>query len=190
MSLKTTHPWRMVLIIISLIILLLWVFIDVSHEEKNKVHVPDAFMQQITQYQYNADGSLKHDMQAHLMQHYPKQDSSYFTQLNIQLFTKRQRVWQITADRGRSFEGSKQVLLTGHVIFHQQAGNRHPETTIRTSRARLKPQQQYISTHQPTALTRPGILITCIGMNANLEHGIITLKNNVKATYNENLHTS
>ena len=74
--------------------------------------------------------------------------------------------WYITAEHGKTKNGSKRVYLWGHVVIHQPPKKGYPETTIYTSKLTVYPQKSMAKTKERVKIKRPGTLIKGKGMTA------------------------
>lgn len=172
-----------IFIFLVIIGILLGTFLNIILKEYSSDQNPDVFMSSIQQVTYNTDGSIKQRLNAQHLIHQSAQDHSTFTQPNITMHTKNNRLWHITAKKGYSLKGSKQVFLSGDVVFFQPGDAQYPSTRVTTENARLFPHQQQASTQRPARIQRPGTDIRCIGMNADFKKGIIHFHQQVKAIY-------
>lgn len=176
---------RLFFIFIFLVILgvVLATFLNIISREYLHDDSPDVFMSSLEQVTYNTDGSIKQRLNAEHLTHQAAQDHSAFTQPNITMHTSDKKLWRITAQKGYSQKGSKEVFLYGHVVFFQPGDAQQPSTRVTTEKAHLFPHQQQASTQRPARIQRPGTDIRCIGMNADFKKGIIYFHQQVRAIY-------
>lgn len=174
----------------SLILLIgasLSIFLMVFREHKaDDVKAPggvNAFMINPTYRDFNKNGTLHSQLSANLMEHYVRHDISVFTKPVILIYTDERIPWHITAEHGKSQNGTKEVLLYNNVILHQPQQPSHPETTINTSELTVYPPRSFAETNKKVKITRPGTVIHGKGIEADLKTGIVKLLTRSRGTY-------
>lgn len=88
--------------------------------------------------------------------------------------------WQLTAERAWVSADGELARLEGNVAGDSQAG---PPTTFRTDRLELLPGQDLARTEDRVTFTRPGIMQTGVGFEANLKTQQYTLLSQVRTRY-------
>lgn len=149
-------------------------------------HEPDAFMTQLNYQAFNKKGKLQVHLKAPEMSHYPLDNSSQFLKPNVVMYTDGGIPWHVSADHGRSKQGSKKIYLWGHVVIHQPNRPGLPETTITTSQMTVYPDKQYAETNKDVVITRPGSKTSATGLQADFKTGIFKLLSNSRGHYAPN----
>ena len=136
-------------------------------------HQPDAFMHNVSYFQYDYRGLLHSYLNAPLIVHYPWEDSSYFNHPYYLIYTDKRVPWAVVANQGKSQGGVRQVYLWDHVKIHESQQPTEPETTIITRALTIFPNRFFAKTNKDVIIIQPNSTVKAAGMTADLKKGIV-----------------
>lgn len=91
--------------------------------------------------------------------------------------------WQLQSDTGWVSAKGEELRLRGNVAGDSPSDGKTPPTTFRTIALDVFPDQDLARTSEQVTLTRPGLLQTGVGFQANLKSGQYSLLSQVKTRY-------
>ena len=150
---------------------------------KTKPNGINAFMTNATYTQFNKLGQIHSRIQTPNMEHYAKNDTSFFIKPVFLIYTDDRVPWHVKSDYGKSQNGTKKVYLWGNVVLHQPQLEDHPETTILTTALTIYPKRSFAKSNQEVTIYRPGSVIKGKGVTANFKTGIIKLLTHSRGVY-------
>lgn len=150
------------------------------HKKKKTM---DAFMVNVIYVQYNEQGLVHSRLVSSTMDHYAENNTAYFTDPKILIYTQHRIPWHISALYGKSRHGTQWVYLWNKVKLHQPQLPQHPETTITTSALTVYPSTSRATTKRAVTITRPGSVIKGIGVKADFKTGIMQLLSHSRGYY-------
>lgn len=145
----------------------------------------DAFMVNVTYYEYGKNGSLQSWIKAPKVYHYPIENSAKFYYPKMMIYTDDHIPWYINSDHGKSRNGTEWVYLWQNVVIHQPQYPRFPETTINTDNLTVHPAESRAETQSFVTIIQPGSQITGTGMNVNFKTGTAQLMKESEGFYND-----
>lgn len=175
-------------IIAFLLIALVSVFI-LHHTKKiessmaSKNSAINTFIRHAIFTEYNKQGMIKTRIEAKKVTHYQEQNTIFFDEPKIISYGNNRNAWHIRADQAVSDSTGKKIVLSGHVIAHELATAKNPDTVVTTTQLTLFPKTSEATTDQPVILKRPGIIMSATGFSANLKTGEYQLHSQTKVIY-------
>jgi len=165
-----------------------WWLIDHSSEslepqKSSQSNHPDSFMTNATYTKMNADGQLAAELFTPRAVHYPQNSTTHITTPKVIIYSQGLMPWHVSADYGKSIDGTKTILLWDHVKLHRDKGPHNQFMTMTTTKATLYPKRRLAITHQPVTIIQPGTVIKAVGLKANLNKGTIVLLSKAHAVY-------
>lgn len=163
----------------------LLVKIDENDNDKTNLTVPQhmtAFAKQVTALRFDEDGKLVSELYVAKLKHF-SDDSSDLEQPFLKLYSDEHEPWEIKADQGHATDGVRMIELWDNVRLHQNHNGNHQEITIKTTRAKVYPEQNYAETDQPVDFVQPGVTIKSIGVKAHFKQGQVELLSNAQGQY-------
>lgn len=148
-------------------------------------HQPDAFMRDISYYQYDEQGRLHSHLTSPFITHYPQQNASRFLHPHYLIYTDKRVPWTITANYGKSRNGIHWVYLWGSVKVHEPQQPTEPETKITTTTLTIYPMRSFAKTNQEVTIIRQNAIIKATGMTADLKKGVLHLLSHSRGIYEE-----
>ena len=142
----------------------------------------DGYAENIIIKKYTNQGLLKITIKANLLLHYPKQNKSVLSSPFITLHQANTTPWTISANKGESLDGIRQINLVDNVLIHQSASGK--EITIKTAALTYFTKTNKIYTKKLITLTRLNYSVTSIGLNADLNKNKFIL-NKTYGVYNK-----
>jgi lipopolysaccharide export system protein LptC len=173
-------------IFLCLVALSVWFFFSSSaapHPKSPNPAILDGYMINATYTQYDEQGQVHTLMHAAKMTHYDKDNTSYFTQPEVLIYSRQRIPWTIEAEQGKAIHNSDQVILWGSVRIHQSPQPHYPETTISTASMTVYPHRAYAETDQPVLIIRPNTRVEAVGIQADFRQGIFKLLSAVRGQY-------
>ncbi|MGH8121079.1 MAG: LPS export ABC transporter periplasmic protein LptC [Gammaproteobacteria bacterium] len=178
--------WRFVIIMLVLAAASAWLLHKITSGKtptaRKPLHQPDYYMENFTITNMEEDGTLKNQLEAEYMAHYPDDDTTELVKPRLAIPRADGQPVHIIADKGWVTTDNKVILLTGNVALWQNddAGNKKIEIT--TSDVRILTDEEYAETDQPSVFTGKDTTVRAIGVRAYLKEGRLQLLNNVHAT--------
>jgi len=184
--LKTFHrKWHPFLILFT--VLSFWCLRHVRTDLENDIegkHELDAYANNVRFTQLSDEGILAYQVYATSLQHYANKITE-FTQPVIIIYDIKgaRKPWYIRANSGSAYEATKEIVLQGNVEAQQAADPQHPSTLLKTTTVTVSPKTRRAETTAPISAVQPGLIITAIGADTDLQTGITHLRSEVKAHY-------
>lgn len=139
-------------------------------------HQPDAFMHNVSYFQYDDKGLLHSHLNTSLIMHYPWENSFYLNHPCYLIYTDKRVPWTVVANQGKSQEGKfRRVYLWDHVKIHKSQQTTEPKTTIVTLTLTIFPNRSFAETDKDVTITWPNFTMRAAGMTADLKKGIVHL---------------
>lgn len=142
--------------------------------------------------QYGEAGAVEYRFSADRLSHYQADregpSSSDYTTIKEPSFTFYQPEsppWYMTARQGRSSEDGELVVLRDDVRVWQNTRGSAP-TVITTSELLIRPESQVAETDQFVMITRPQMVASGVGMQADLEQETFAIRSEGKTVYEPN----
>jgi lipopolysaccharide export system protein LptC len=156
--------------------------------EPTTVEQPDAFAENIKATRYDKTGQIASELTIPKLVHYPQNNVTVFFNPKMLLFYKNQQPWVITSDKGTANQGFDQIVLSGHVILHQQAGINNHESTITTEKMLIDTKSQIATSNEPIHMQQiekngTVMIMQAIGIKAFQKTGEIQLLSKVRGEY-------
>lgn len=153
----------------------------------------DAYSEGINSVLYDETGSISYTLQAKRQVHF-NDDITEFDSPFIRLYEDGKPGWNIVADSGKISARSanrrnadQTIDLIGNVEVHSQRGSAN-KLVISTQFLSVNPSQNSLETEAAVKIVTGHIEQTGIGMFADLEEDVITLKSNIRGKYEPPLH--
>lgn len=143
----------------------------------------NAYMTGLTYAKYNEQGQLTNHLRATRMEHFAKDNTAYFTDPKILMYTNKRTPWHISAAFGKSHQGSSQVFLWDGVKIHRPQHINYPATTITTSEITVFPKRSYAKTNRPVTIVRDDSVIKGIGLIADFKKSFFKLLSQSRGVY-------
>lgn len=142
----------------------------------------DFFVENARSHQFEADGSLRHQLTAERVEHMQDTDTSLLFQPDLLIYRGEDQPWQVRSLRGEVGPEGRQVELIEQVEIEQTiAPDRFSRLT--TSRLTVFPDREYAETAQPVRIENADGLTTAIGMQAHVKEGRVLLLSNVRGQH-------
>lgn len=158
---------------------------SVDKTASSPTHHLSAFAKQVTALRFDETGKLVSELYVTKLKHF-SDDSSDLEQPVLKLYSDNHEPWEIKADQGHATEGIREIELWDNVRLHQNHNGNHQEITIKTTRAKVFPEQNYAETDQPVDFVQPGVTIKSIGVKAHFKQGQVELLSNAQGQYEPN----
>lgn len=165
-----------------------WIMGGALHTTKTNNN-PDSYMKKVEYMQLDETGKPKIIIQSPVLIHYAKNNSSRFTYPIITLFQQNNNQVHISANRGRSINGTQKILLENNVVIRQRDQTNAALSKLTTDWLTFFPQQNYFSTDAKVNLEQPGVSVTAIGLKGDLKTGEVKLLSHTRGIYDpKNYH--
>jgi LPS export ABC transporter protein LptC len=118
--------------------------------------------------------------------HFPKNNTSIITTPHIVIYSPKEplkKPWHITANEGRTTEGTNHITLEKNVLIHQPTGPQNSELSIKTEQLFIESKSNIAESPKLVTFTEPGITVTSLGMRAFLKEKRVLLLAQAKGVY-------
>lgn len=146
--------------------------------------IPDTFMENLSTYNLDKKGMLRHELKATQMTHYPLDDHSDFKSPELILYHSGKKLWSISAEKGTTKKDIEEIILQGEVnIYRLDKSTGEPNLTINTAEILIRPDEAYLETDKTISITSGKQRIQSVGIRANLDEGTVELLSHVRGVY-------
>lgn len=149
----------------------------------NSPNNPDQYMDGATFNRIDVNGKLQNQFTATHLVHYIKNNTTYFMQPSLMVFSTTAPPWHITADYGYAVQGDAVINIEHNVRIEQAATRTHVQSLITTSKLTIYPDKKLATTDQSVTGTQPGATVTAVGMRADMLHNTVDLLSQVHGFY-------
>ncbi|MAZ39316.1 MAG: LPS export ABC transporter periplasmic protein LptC [Legionellales bacterium] len=152
----------------------------------NKNH-PNFFAKNVHSKEFDSNGKLIHILNSPYLLHYPKKDSAVLTKPQFIIYsTKNDKApWFVTANQGKTINGTDIIHLTGNVIIHEPQSKSNNNLTIKTEALTIYPKRNFAETNKSVSINEPGITVHSIGMKVYFKQKRVILLNQARGVYDE-----
>lgn len=132
----------------------------------------------------DSDGRQLYRLEAASIRHLPASDQVTLDAVVVRYSDGSQPDWFARAKRGTIIDQGTLIRLVGEVVL--QDGNADPreKLLIETDALDFRPRERRASTETDVRLTRPGVVLTATGMEADLGAERLQLKADVNGRFN------
>ena len=146
--------------------------------------IPDAYMEDFKTYIMGENGKPRHELHASYMAHFSYDNHSEFTSPKIIFYRPDESQWVMSAERGTTKDGSKQIILQGKVsMFRRQLVSGDSVLKINTNEMLIRPDDSYAETDQLITITSGEHSLQSIGARAYFNDGRVELLSKVRGEY-------
>ncbi len=129
-------------------------------------------------------GDLLYRIEADDIRHLPGEDRVALTAVRIRYNDGTQMAWSATAQGGSIDGQGANIQLVGEVRLRSENPEDKGQFLIETSVLDFQPRRQFASTADAVRITRPGVVLTAQGMEADLNREVLKLNANVSGRFN------
>lgn len=181
-------------IISGILIIIIVVLIKQQNSTKPLQSLPNEmqeYMLSLKLYNYNEQGALKNFISAVSWKFTSNKKQSLISKPDVTIYKYPNYLYNIKAESGRVVhkslnDQSDLIKLTDNVEVKQKyldESNKKPGFTLTTQYLELIPETGLAATDQHITIYKPGLIITGIGMNANLKSNQLEIHKDVKTKY-------
>lgn len=149
----------------------------------NNAAQPDAIMEDVTTLIFDKEGKPRLKIVTPRMVHYLENDATDLTTPEVTIYHQTLQPWRITAQYGKSSNGTDEVDFWDNVMIHHTADQNIPNTLIKTATLTVHPELQTAQTHDAITLIQPNIMVKSTGMLADMNSGNIKLLSDAVGEY-------
>lgn len=132
----------------------------------------------------NDEGQLAFEVTAPRLEENPEDRSAEIQSPEITIYEASEARWQVQAQTGWISHDAKTLRLQGDVSIQRQSNsNDQTTTTIDTSDMTVFPKRQEARTRAPVEIRRPGLILSGVGMRANLRKERYQILSQVRVRY-------
>ena len=151
------------------------------------VESPDAFMEGVVMRTMNTQGRPRYEMRATRAVHFAHGDRTEFDAPFITFYRPDGKLWTLAAERGRTRDGDREILLSGEVLMRRPQNPARPagsaEVEVFTRELRIFSDREYAETDQPTTIVHAYGYVDAVGMKVWFEQERLQLLSQVKGIY-------
>lgn len=156
---------------------------NLLHERGLSAQNPDFFMHNVVYTQMDESGRIYDQITAPNLVHYLDDDVSIFTTPHLLVFTPTQKLWDISADQGKSVGFMDRVYLSGNVNIERMPLLHDFGFTVKTTALTVYPASKTADTKEPVTILQNGSVVNAVGAKADLAKGTINLLSKVEGSY-------
>lgn len=173
-----------------IIVVSCWLALNVAknllHERSLSAQNPDFFMHKVVYTQMDESGRICDQITAPSLVHYLDNDVSVFTEPHLLVFNPTQKLWEISADQGKSMGFMGRIYLSGNVNVERMPLLNDFGFTVKTTALTIYPASKTADTEEPVTILQNGSVVNAVGAKADLAKGTINLLSQVKGNLNSN----
>jgi lipopolysaccharide export system protein LptC len=144
---------------------------------------PDAYMEDIVAFIINSEGKLSLKIESPKLIHYPENDRTIIQKPHLTFYRHSTQPWYIDSDKGVTLEGATTVKLISNVVIHHPKDAKDPLTTMTTPSLLIYPDKKIAETKDPVTITQLDNIVDAVGMQANLDNGVVKLLSQARGRY-------
>lgn len=144
---------------------------------------PGYYLNDATILGTDVDGVQLYRLEAASIRHQPATDEVTLEAVVIRYSDGSQPDWFARAKQGTIIEQGTLIRLAGEVILQDGNVNPREKLLIETSELDFRPRARVASTEAEVKLTRPGVVLTARGMEANLAEERLQLKADINGRF-------
>jgi lipopolysaccharide export system protein LptC len=150
---------------------------------------PDYFMYDTVSTILDESGKLKHRLETAYLAHFPDDNRTELEHAHLTLHQQDGSLWSVKANRGRLYQETEQLYLTGDVVI-EKPQNADPSENdpqagikIQTDRLEIDRNLQIAQTADPVVISNQDLHVDAVGMKANFQTKSVELLANVRGIY-------
>ncbi len=146
-------------------------------------HDPDAIVHKLTINRLSPEGRPRYLLVADRMMHYPGDDSTTLESLRFVQRNEAGPDTVITAARGTLTKEGEEAFLYDEVLLVRAAIGERDELRVRTDYLHIIAEQGLVRTDRKVTMTQGNSKMAGVGMEANNRTRIVTLRSQVKGSF-------
>jgi len=148
---------------------------------------PQEYMTQVSITSFTEEGQLKNHLSAAYWAYLPETQISKLTTPHLTVYRPNNTVWLIDAKQGQIQQPTigiiEQIKLLDTVVLQRPKTQEALPVIIETDELNYHPKTEFAETDKAITLTKPGLQITGVGLNAYIDKSLVELLHQVKTTY-------
>lgn len=132
----------------------------------------------------NDSGGLLYRVEAEDIRHLPLENRVALNIVTVRYSATDQPAWSATSTNGSIDDESATISLSGAVRLQNDDPQANNSYLIETETLEFNPRERFASTEAQVRITQPGVLLTAMGMDADLENEMLKLKAMVNGQFN------
>jgi len=164
-----------------------WLALNIAknllHESNVSTQNPDFFMHNVIYTQMDEDGNMRNQITAPSLVHYLDNDTSMFEKPHLLVFNVTQKLWDISADRGKSISFMGTIYLSDNVNIERMETPNDLGFTVKTTAMTVYPDSKTANTKEPVTILQNGSVVNAVGATADLAQGTVNLLSKVEGNY-------
>ncbi|MBY0545128.1 MAG: LPS export ABC transporter periplasmic protein LptC [Gammaproteobacteria bacterium] len=147
---------------------------------------PDFYALNVTATETSTTGMLKDKFMSPKVVHYALNNTAFYDSPHIISYPEDGKSpWDITANYGRSINGTEKIILWDNVNIHEPTGIKNNDTLITTSWLIVYPKQSYAESNKPVTLVEPDLTANSVGVRVFFKEKRIELLNQASGVYTQ-----
>jgi lipopolysaccharide export system protein LptC len=144
----------------------------------------DAFMENFTTRQLDAQGKTQYELQARYMAHFPADNHSEFQVPHLTLYRDSGERWTLQSESALAENGDERITLQGTVHIQQHPLDvRRQGVLIDTRELRVLPTASYAETGELAEISQGIHKMTAVGLQAYFDEDRLQLLSQVRGLY-------
>lgn len=129
------------------------------------------------------DGTLLYTVEAADVRHLPQERRVAMQTVKVRYSDTSQPAWSASSGSGSIEDDGARISLTGNVRLTNEDPAQKNNYVIETDALEFRPRERFASTDGPVRITQPGVVLTAVGLEADLENEIVNLKAEVSGQF-------
>jgi LPS export ABC transporter protein LptC len=187
MNKKTVFLNLMLILLITLASVSAWLIAKSSLDkpkigtEQNQI---DFFMTNVSYINLDSNGAVHDQLTAMKVIHYTSENASILQYPHLMIIDKDQKIWNISANNGKSLQENNTVYLWDNVNIKQFDPTTNAyKMIVATAKATIYPRSKLGETDQPIAITEGQNVIHAIGAKVDFNKSTVKLLSKVMGKY-------
>lgn len=143
---------------------------------------PDVIIDNFSARKMAPDGSLRYQLSARKMTHYPAGDTSRLEAVSFETRSADQRTIRVTADGGTVTQDGELVIMEGNVLVNAEATESSPAWTLTTNKLTALPKENLVKSDVQVLFKSRDINMTASAFAFNTQTRVADLRN-IRAVY-------
>lgn len=154
-----------------------------TRTSKPSINTPDFFMINAEYKKFNQKGEIRNQFKTTKITHFNSDNTYLFDNPKMVMNTPNEQPWNISASKGKSKKGKKEIHLWDNIKIIRKRGNNNSDYDISTTELTIYTDSKIAETDKPIKIVQSQNITKSIGAKADFKSGNIKLLSNIEGTY-------
>jgi len=155
----------------------------ISTSDPELRHDPDYFIGDFIATMYDPKGKANYNIKAVYLEHFPDDDTIEIKDLKINYHDKDKQTWVTTSKEATGFKNIEVLHLTGDVKIENQPKDPNKKLVMLTDQLHIDFKTRLATTDSKVKILGKNSTIDAIGMDIDLNNGMLNLKSKAQGQY-------